>query len=77
MGEWFAGEHLVALGGVVDEDRLYGGELLEVGGLEALDGVFVGVVGAGFVVHIVLNELEAGEADGVEAEVVGAAGVSG
>ena len=45
-------------------------------GLQALVGVHVGVVGAGLVVHRVLDELEAGNADGVEGEVIGAAGVA-
>ena len=76
MGEGFAGHHLVALGGVVEEDGFDDGGLLEVGGVEAVYGVHVRVVGAGLVVHGVLDELEAGEADGVVGEVVCAAGVA-
>ena len=75
-GQGFTGEHLVALGCVVEEDGLDDGNLLEIGRLEAFDGVFVGVVRAGLVVHVVLDELEARDADGVEAEVVSAAGVA-
>jgi hypothetical protein len=76
VGHGFAGHHLVAHGGVVEEDGLDGGDLCEVGGLQALVGVHVGVVSAALVVHRVLDELEAGEADGVEGEMIGAAGVA-
>ena len=73
--ERFARDHLIAHGGVVDEDGFDRGDLLQVAGLQVLVGVHVGVVRAGFVVGVVLNELEAGDADGVEGEMVGAAGV--
>ena len=45
-------------------------------GLEVLVDVLIGVVGSGFVVERVLDELEAGDADRVEGEMVGAAGIA-
>lgn len=75
MRERLAREHLVAHGCVVDEDGFDGGGLLQVGGLQAFVDILVGVVGARFVVERVLDELEARDADRVEGEVVGAAGV--
>ena len=66
VGHGFARNHLVAHGGVVEEDGLDGGDLREIGRLQALVGVHVGVVSAAFVVGRILNELEAGQADGVE-----------
>ena len=74
--ERFAREHLVAHGCVVDEDRLDCCGLFQVAGLEVLVDVLIGVVGFGFVVERVLDELEAGDADRVEGEMVGAAGVA-
>ena len=44
--------------------------------MEVLVDVLIGVVGFGFVVERVLDELEAGDADRVEGEMVGAAGVA-
>ncbi len=44
--------------------------------MDAVVDIHVGVVGAGFVVHRVLDELEAGEADGVKGKVICAAGVA-
>jgi hypothetical protein len=76
VGQGFAREHLVAHGGVVDEDRLYCCGLFQVAGLEVFVDVLIGVVGFGFVVERVLDELEAGDADRVEGEMVGAAGVA-
>jgi len=63
LGQGFAGHHLVALGCVVDEDGFDGGNLLQVGGLQAFDDNLVGMMGARLVVEYVLNELEAGNAD--------------
>src|SRR5579885_444792 len=76
MRQRLAGQHLVAHGGVVDKDGLDGSDLLEVACLQAFIGVLVGVVGAALVIQVVLNELEAVDADGVEGEVVGAAGIA-
>ena len=73
MGHRFARDHLVAHGGVVDEGRFDRCGLLEVGRLEALVNILVRVVGAGFIVERILNELEAGKADGVEGDMIGAA----
>src|SRR5580704_10931477 len=66
----FAREHFVAVGGQVDEARYDYGHLLHVRLLNALVYVHVGVVGAGVVVHGILDELEAGEADGVVGEMI-------
>jgi len=66
MREGLARQHLVSHGCVVDEDGFYRRGLLEVAGLEALVDVLVGVVGAGFVVERVLDELEAGDSYRVE-----------
>src|ERR1700691_5453868 len=64
MRERFARDHFVAHGGVVDENGLDGGDLLQVSGNEMFVRVHVGVVRAGLVVGVVLNELEARDADG-------------
>ena len=52
------------------------GGLLHVVGLDAVVDVLVRVVGPGVVLDLVLDELEAGQADAVERLVVGAAGVA-
>src|SRR5438270_8360826 len=70
-----ARELLVAHGGLVDEGGHDDGGLLHVVLLYALVGVLGRVVRARVVVNRVLYELEAGQADGVEREVVGAARV--
>ena len=61
-----AGEHLVAHGGVVYEAGYDHADLLEIIGLQAVVDIHVGVVGAGFVLDGILNELESGDTDGVE-----------
>jgi hypothetical protein len=80
FGRWgsgLRGQHLVAHGCVVDEDRFDGRNLaFRSPGSEVFVDVLIGVVGAGFVVEWVLDELEAGDADRVEGEMVGAAGVA-
>ena len=76
IGQRLARHHLVALGGVVDKDGLDGGDLLQVGRLQPLHDILVGVMGAALVVEIVLDELETGNADRIEAQVIGAAGVA-
>lgn len=57
---------------LVDDGR----DLLEIGSLKSLDHILVRVVSTSFIIEIVLDELESGDADGVEAEVIGAAGVA-
>lgn len=74
--EGFAGHHLFAFRGVVEEDRLDDRGLHQVSRVEAFDGVHIGVVGTCLVVHGVLDELEARQADGVEGEMVRAAGIA-
>ncbi len=76
VGQRLAREHLVAHGCVVDEDRFDRRGLFQVPGLEVFVDVLIGVVGFGFVVERVLDELEAGDADRVEREMVGAAGIA-
>ena len=75
MGQGLSGQHLVAHGCVVDEDRLDRRGLFQVGGAEFFVDVHVGVVGAGFVVEFVLDELEAGDSHRIERKVVGTAGI--
>src|SRR5205814_8259884 len=70
-----ARELLVAHGRLVDEGGHDDGGLLHVVLLYALVRVLRRVVRARVVVNRVLYELEAGQADGVEREVVGAARV--
>src|SRR5881296_1734052 len=73
LGQGLARNHFVAIGGQVDEGSDDHGHLLHVRLLDALVDVHVGMVGARVVVQRVLDELKAGEADGVEGQVVGAA----
>src|ERR1051326_6795923 len=70
-----ARELLVAHGGLVDEGGHDDGGLFHVVLLYALEGVLRRVVRARAVVYLVLYELEAGQADVVERDVVGAARV--
>ena len=71
-----ARQHLGAIGRVVDKRSDDGRRLHQVAGLDAVVDVHIGVVRARVVVHRVLNELEAGQAHGVERKVVGAAGIA-
>src|SRR5437763_8303899 len=73
--EGLARELRVEHGGLVDEGGHDGGGLLHVVRLYALEGVLRRVVRARVVVNRVLYELEAGQADGVEGEVIGSARV--
>ena len=75
LGAGLAGQLLVHHGGVVHEGGHDRGGLLHVLGLDAVEDVLVGVVGPGVVLDLILDELEAGQADAVERLVVGAAGV--
>ena len=68
-----ARQHLVALGGVVYKDRFDRRNLLQVAGLQSFHDILVGVVGAAFVIQIVLDELEARNPDSIEAQVIGTA----
>ena len=76
LGKRLARHHLVALRGVIHEDRLDGRNLLQVGRLQAFHHILVRMVGAALVVEHVLNELESGDAHRVKAQVIGAAGVA-
>jgi hypothetical protein len=76
MRQRLARQHLFAHGGVVDEGSFDGGGLSEIFGLQGLISVHVGVMRAGAVVERILDELKAGNADGVESFVVGSAGVA-
>src|SRR3954454_4824856 len=65
VGYGFAGDYLVALGGVVEEDGFDGGELCEISRLQSLVRIHVRVIGAALVVCRVLDELETREPDRV------------
>src|SRR5664279_4864851 len=56
VGQRLTRNHLVALGGVINDDRFDRGDLLQVGWLQSLDDILVGMVGAAFVIEIILNE---------------------
>src|SRR5579863_3654410 len=73
LGQRLAGHHLVALSRVVDEDRFHRRYLLQVGGLQSLDHVLIGVVRPRLVVEHVLVERKPRNADRVEAQVIGGA----
>src|SRR5271165_2682918 len=76
MRKRFTREHLVAHGGVVDESGFDERGLGQVFGLQAFVGVHVRMMCARGIVERVLDELKAGEADGVESFVIGAASVA-
>jgi hypothetical protein len=61
---------------VVNEDRFDDGHLFQIGLLDAIVDIHVGVVGTGVIVHRVLNELEARQTNAVEGQVIGAAGIA-
>ena len=67
-----ARQALVEHGRVVGEDRRDDGHLHDVGRGHAIVEVHVGVMGAGVVLQAVLHELEGGQAQIVEGDVVGA-----
>jgi len=69
----FAWQHLVTLRGVLNEDGLHGGDLLQVGRLQPFHHVHIRVVSATLVVQHVLDKPGAVDADGIEAEVIRAA----
>ena len=75
FGHGLARQHLRPHGRVPGEAGDDHGRLHQVVALEALVGVEVGVVRAGLVLDLVLDELEARQADPVEGLVVGAGGV--
>ena len=75
LGLRLARELFVEVSGIVDECRHDHRRLLHILFLDAVKEVLVRVVRARFVFDIVLDELEAGEADAVERLVVGSAGV--
>src|SRR5208283_3232830 len=70
MRQRLAGQHLIAHGGVVHEDRLNRCCLRQVGGLQAFVGVHVRMMRARAVVEVVLNKLESRDPDGIERFVV-------
>src|SRR5580693_4181345 len=76
MGERLAREHLIAHRGVVDERSFDERGLSEVFGLQSFEGVHIRMMCARAVVERVLDELESGEADGVEGFMIGAASVA-
>ena len=71
----FAREHVVCHGCVVEEGCHDYGGLLQVVFLNPVHHVLIGVVGAGVVFDGVLDELKAGDTDGIEGDVIGAARV--
>ena len=71
----FARQLVLDHGGLVGEGGHDDGGLFEVLGLQAVEHVGVGVVGAGTVFDGVLDELERGQLDGIEGDMIGAAGV--
>ncbi len=76
MRQRFARKHGIALGRVEDEYGHDDGSLFEVRLGEVFVGVEIGVNGAGLIIARILNELEAGETDLIEREVVGGAGIA-
>src|SRR6266849_6592388 len=76
LRQGLAREHFVAIGGQVDEGSHDHGHLLHIRLLDAFVDVHVGVMGTRVVVQGVLDELKTGEADGIEGQVIGAAGVA-
>ena len=75
IGQRLAGNHLVALSCVVYEDRFDGCDLFQVGWLETLHYILVGVMVAALIIQIILNELEARNSNRIETQVIGSAGV--
>jgi hypothetical protein len=70
-----AGHALVHHGGIVNERCHDYRRLLHIVGLDAVVHVFVAVMRAAAVFDRVLDELEAGQSDRIEADVIGRAGV--
>src|SRR5690606_24504336 len=70
-------KHLIAHGKVIDKRGNDDGVVLEVVLGQALEGIHIRVVGADRVLDRILDELKARDADAVEAQVVGTAGVAG
>src|SRR6185369_1934460 len=66
--EWLAWELFVAHGGEIDKGGHNDGRLLHVVLLQAVEDVHRGVMRAGVVFQLVLNELKTGQAYGVERE---------
>src|ERR1700722_5130766 len=59
-------QHLRTVGGVVDHRRYHRRNLHEVRRLDVIHGIYIGVMRDSFIVELVLNKLEAGQADSVE-----------
>src|SRR6059058_1334059 len=76
LGQGLARDHFVAVGGQVDEASDDDGHLLHVRLLNALVDVHVGMVSARVVVQRILDKLKTGQADRIEGQVIGAAGVA-
>lgn len=75
-GYGFARQQLVAHSGVIGEGGRDHRGLHQILALSVIEDVQVGVMGTSVVVEVILNELEAGQADGVECDVVGTAGIA-
>ncbi len=70
MRQRLAGQHLVAHRRVVNEDRFDRGGLREIARLQAFVSIHIRVVGARDVVELVLNKLEARNANVIERFVI-------
>src|SRR5580658_291881 len=66
MRQRLARDHLFPHGGVIDEDGFHHSHLLQVRWLQVFIRVHVGMVGACRVVHVILDELEARDADRIK-----------
>src|SRR4051794_26983177 len=75
-GEVFAGQLVGTRGSLINEEGFDDRHLLNIGLLNALVRVHVGVVRASVIVHRVLDELEGGQTDRVVGLVVRAGGVA-
>src|SRR6185437_16513727 len=73
--KWLSGQPGVALRRVIDEGGHYGCYLAEIVLSQMFIGIHIGMVGAGTVFDLVLDELETGQSNGVERLVIGAAGI--
>lgn len=74
-GQRLARQFLFTHGGVVGEAGNDGSGLFQITGFHMIQSVQFGVMGLAEVVQTVLDELEAGQADPVKRDMVGAAGI--
>src|SRR5437588_8953949 len=75
-GQFFTRQHLGPVGGVVDHRRNHCSRLHQVAGDGVIVNVHVGVMGETTVLHLILDELECGQTDGIERLMVGATGIA-